>query len=372
MDAPILAFFAFQSARYADKKDVWHGPKGDVALDIYYQPGHEFNLDSMDASAQDALAYCSAQFGPYQYRQFRILEFPRYEEFAQSFPNTVPYSEAIGFIARVRSGDPKDIDYPYYVTAHEVAHQWWGHQVVAANVQGGTMLIESLAQYSALMVMKRKLGPEKMRRFLRYELDRYLLGRALEQKKELPLSRVENQPYIHYAKGSLVFYALQDYIGEDKLNLAIRAFRDAHAFKGPPYPNTSELIARIREVTPPELQTMIDDMFDKIVVFDNRATSATMKALPDGRWEVTMKVFAKKLVADGLGKESDAPLNDLIDIGVVDKDGNAIAIERKRLTSEESSFTLVVDRKPANAGIDPLNKLIDRKPDDNTIPITGG
>ncbi|MDQ6628100.1 MAG: hypothetical protein M3Z29_06545 [Pseudomonadota bacterium] len=372
MDAPILAFFAFQSARYAEKKDVWHGPNGDVSLEIYYQPGHEFDLDSMNASAKDALAYCSANFGAYQYRQFRIVEFPRYEAFAQSFPNTIPYSEAIGFIARVRPDDPKDIDYPYYVTAHEAAHQWWGHQVIAGDVQGGTMLVESMAQYSALMVMKRKFGPEKMRRFLRYELDRYLSGRATEQKKELPLSRVENQPYIHYAKGSLVMYALADYIGEDKLNRAIRAFRDAHAFKGPPYPSSSELIARIREVTPPELQSMLDDMFEKIVIYDNRATSATMKALPGERWEVTMTVIAKKRVADSLGKESDVPLNDLIDIGVVDKNGNAIALERKRITAEESSFTINVGKKPVKAGIDPLNKLIDRRPDDNTIAVTGG
>ena len=48
----------------------------------------------MDAATKDALAYCSAaNFGPYQYRQFRILEFPRYEEFAHQFPNTIPYSE---------------------------------------------------------------------------------------------------------------------------------------------------------------------------------------------------------------------------------------------------------------------------------------
>ena len=83
----------------------------------------------MNLSVKDSLAYFSAAFGPYQYRQFRIIEFPRYEIFAQAFPNTIPYSEAIGFIARVRPDDPKDIDYPYYVTAHEVAHQWWAHQV---------------------------------------------------------------------------------------------------------------------------------------------------------------------------------------------------------------------------------------------------
>ena len=372
MDAPILNFFAFQSARYAVKKDVWHGPAGDVAIEIYHQPGHEFDLDSMDASVKDALAYCSANFGPYQYRQFRIVEFPRYEAFAQSFPNTIPFSEAIGFIARVRPDDPKDIDYPYYVTAHEAAHQWWAHQVIGGNVQGGTMLVESMAQYSALMVMKKKFGAAKMRRFLSYELNGYLSGRAFEQKKELPLSRVENQPYIHYRKGSLVMYALADYIGEDKLNQAIRTFRDAHAFKGPPYPSSSELIARIREVTPPDLQYLIDDLFEKIVVYDNRAVSATMKPLAGGRWEVTMKVVAKKRVADALGKESDVPIDDLIDIGVIDANGDAIAVEKKRITAEEATFTMTVDKRPVKAGIDPLNKLIDRKPGDNAIVVTGG
>jgi hypothetical protein len=167
-------------------------------------------------------------------------------------------------------------------------------------------------------------------------------------------------------------YALADYIGEDKLNQAIRTFLDAHAFKGPPYPSSSELVARIREVTPPEMQYLIDDFFEKIVIYDNRAVSASMKTLPDGRFEVTMNVAARKLVADALGKESDAPLNDLIDIGVVDADGDAIAIERKRITAAESIFTMTVDKRPAKAGIDPLNKLIDRRPDDNTIRVSDG
>ena len=373
MDAPIANFFSFQSGRYAVRKDVWHrddgSGAGDVPIEIYYQKGHEFNLDSMLAASKAALAYNSKHFGPYQYRQFRIIEFPRYESFAQSFPNTIPYSEAIGFIARVDPDDPKDIDYPYYVTAHEAAHQWWGHQVMSGDVQGGAMLVESLAQYSALMVMREKVGPAKMRKFLAYELDRYLTGRATEQKKELPLSRVENQGYIHYAKGSLVMYALADYLGEERLNQAIRTFHDKHAFKGPPYPSTSEFVADVRAVTPPEMQYVVDDLFERIVIYDNRATKASAKALPGGRYEVSVTVVAKKRVADALGEETDVPIADLIDIGVVDGKGDPITIERHRIDREESTFKITVDRKPAKAGIDPLNKLIDRKPGDNTIAV---
>ena len=192
MDSPILDFFAFQSARYEVKKDRWH----DVAIEVWHHPGHEYNIDTMIAATKAGLDYFTAAFGPYQHKQFRIIEFPRYAAFAQSFPNTIPYSEGIGFIARVRPDDPEDIDYPYYVTAHELAHQWWGHQVPGGNVQGETFLVETLAQYSALMVMKQKYGEAKMQRFLRYELDRYLLGRSTEQKKELPLAP-RREPGLH-------------------------------------------------------------------------------------------------------------------------------------------------------------------------------
>ena len=63
MDAPILDFFAFQSARDAVKTQTWHGSRSDVAIGIYHQPGHKFDLDSMDDSVKDALACCSAAFG---------------------------------------------------------------------------------------------------------------------------------------------------------------------------------------------------------------------------------------------------------------------------------------------------------------------
>ncbi|MBI3230581.1 MAG: hypothetical protein HYZ45_10490, partial [Burkholderiales bacterium] len=218
MDRPILNFFAVQSARYEVKKDSWNG----LPLEIYYQKGHEYNLGRMMDGMKASLSYYTKNFGPYQHKQVRIVEFPRYASFAQSFPNTIPFSESIGFIAKVDDKDPKDIDYPFYVTAHEVAHQWWAHQVIAGNTRGATVLSETLSQYSALMVMKQRYGEGKMRRFLSYELDRYLMGRALENRKELPLAQNEDQGYIHYRKGSLVMYALQDMIGEDKVNSALQ------------------------------------------------------------------------------------------------------------------------------------------------------
>src|SRR5688572_27695060 len=117
--------------------------------------------------------------------QARIIEFPGYQTFAQAFANTMPYSEAIGFVAD--TSDPEKIDYVTYITAHELGHQYWAHQIIGAEMQGGTMLSETLAQYSALMVMKHRYGEDQMRRFLKYELDGYLSRRGGELVEELPL-----------------------------------------------------------------------------------------------------------------------------------------------------------------------------------------
>jgi ABC-2 type transport system permease protein len=364
MDGPVPGLsFALMSARYAVKRDSWK----DVVLEIYYQPGHEYDLERMMQGMKDSLDYCTTHFGPYPQRQLRIVEFPRYQFFAAALPNTIPYSESIGFIWKSDPRNPLDIDVPYYVTAHEVAHQWWGLQVVGANVQGATMLTESMAQYTALMVMKKAYGPQNARRFLQHELEGYLEGRSFERKRELPLLRVEGQEYIRYQKGSLVMYALQDYIGEDILNGALARYLSHVKYQEPPRTTSRELLSFIAEVTPPQLQYVLDDLFDNITLYDNRALSATYRQVPDGQYEVKLRLAAKKLRADGLGNEHEVPLNDLIDIGALDANGTAIAIEKRWIRSNETEVTLLTDRPPVTAGIDPLNKLIDRRPDDNVI-----
>jgi hypothetical protein len=370
MDVPILNFYSFLSAAWAVKKDVWKGEGGvQVPIEIYYQPGHEYDLDAMIAGTKDSLDYFTKNFSPYQHKQVRILEFPRYATFAQSFPNTIPFSESIGFIAKVDPKDPKDLDYPYYVTSHEVAHQWWAHQVIGAYVQGATMMSETLAQYSALMVMKKKYGDAKMRRFLKYELDNYLTGRATERKSEQPLYRNENQGYIHYRKGSLAMYALQDAIGEEAVNRALASYIRKVAYQEPPYTISRELLAEYRAVTPPEYRYMIEDMFETITLFENRAVSATYKEIAGGRFEVALKVAAKKMRSDETGALTEIPMDDLVDIGVQGPGEKPLYLKKHRIKSGETELKVEVAEKPERAGIDPVVKLIDRRPEDNTTAV---
>jgi ABC-2 type transport system permease protein len=372
-DVKILDFFAYVSGRYAVKSENYKG----VKLEVYYTPAHMFDVDDILAGAKAGLDYYQANYSPYQFKQFRVLEFPRYREFAQSFPNTSPFTESF-MIARVL--DPKkDIDFTFFVTAHELAHQWWAHQLIGGHVMGSNMMSESLAEYSALRVMQKKYGDGQMRKFLSHELDGYLRGRSGESRKEPPLGLVQREQYVWYQKGSLILYALSDYIGEDKVNLALHNFimakRYANAddsFTGP-YPDTRDLETALRAETPPEMQYFIDDSFEKITLYDDKAVSATAQKQTDGTYTVTLVVQGKKAYADGNGVETPTAIHDYMDVGVFGgkKDEETpLAVRKEKITGGQQTFMFVVKELPTRAGIDPYNKLIDRNLDDNSMDVS--
>jgi ABC-type transport system involved in multi-copper enzyme maturation permease subunit len=388
MDAPMADFYSFLSARYAVKKATWRGPvcayavrdgctprDTTVAIEVYYQPGHEYNVDRMITAVQKTLDYATAHFGPYQHRQVRILEFPRYATFAQSFPNTIPFSEGIGFITEAGKDDAGR-DLPFTVTAHEVAHQWWGHQVMPAGVQGETMLVESMAEYTALMTTEKQYGRHAMEKYLREELDWYLRGRGTEDKRELPLALVEGQGYIRYGKGGLTLYALRDYIGEEAMNRALSSYVKKVAFQEAPFTTTKDLLAEFRAVTPDSLQYLVKDLFETITLWDLKTENATATKRADGKWVVKLDVAAKKVRADTAGAETAVPMADYVTVGVFgaaastdDLLGAPLYVAKQKITGDRAHIEVVVDKEPVRAGVDPYHLLIDRNHKDNVKDV---
>ncbi|MDX1494818.1 MAG: M1 family aminopeptidase, partial [Longimicrobiales bacterium] len=365
MDRPIANFFSIVSAEYTVAQDRWN----DVDLAIYYHEGHDFNIQRMMEAVKASLDYYTESFGPYQYREVRILEFPRYSTFAQSFSATIPYSESIGFITRVEDDDD-DLDMPFFVTAHEVAHQWWGHQVVGARAQGSAMMVESMAEYAALTVMEKRYGASHAKKFLRHELDRYLRGRTAERIREQPLIRTENQSYIHYNKGALALYALRDYIGEEAMNRGLRAYIENHAFEEAPYSTSRDFLGYLRAETPDSLQYLFTDLFETITLWDNKVEEVTVEER-DGLFEVTLDFSSRKVRADSVGNETPVPMDDYIEVGVFGEEepgnelGRPLSVFKIHVTSDTTRVEFAVDQRPERVGVDPYNKLIDRVPGDN-------
>ncbi|AZQ44965.1 ABC transporter permease/M1 family aminopeptidase [Nonlabens ponticola] len=394
MDSKMLNFYAFLSGRYEVLKDQHNG----VALEIYHHPAHTYNIDRMMNGLKEGLDYYNENFTPYQHRQARIIEFPRTAgTFAQAFPNTIPFSEGIGFIADVDDESNDDVDYPFSVTAHELAHQWFAHQIVGANAKGATLLSESLSEYSSLRVLEKTRGMADLRNFLKDAMDTYLQGGTTEQIGENPLMYNENQQYIHYQKGSLVLYAMSDYLGEDKFNGVVKDFLEKYKFQGAPYPLATEFVEDIKTVTPDSLQYLVTDMFETITLYDNKVKKATYTENSDGSYDVNINAYISKYRRGPKGKfkyagqQGDSltftpdgkktaikslPLADYIEIGVFgenDEDTNepeVLYLEKVRVDQIDNDFSVRVMNKPVEAGVDPYNKLIDRIIDDNRRNVT--
>ncbi len=371
LDHPALRFFSFMSARYEVQRDEWNG----IELEVYYDKDHPWNVPRMMKSLKKSLEYYTQNFGPYYNKEARIIEFPRVARFAQAFAGTMPYSESIGFIANLNH--PDDIDMVYYVVAHEMGHQWWAHQVVGADMQGATFLSESLAQYSALMVMEKEYGRDTMRKFLKYEMDNYLRSRGRERHKEEPLLMVESgQGYVHYRKASVVLYYLREMIGEEAVNRALRKLIQRYGYNAPPYPTSYALVDALRDETPPNLQYLIQDLFEDITLFSNRTLDAAAVKRADGRYDVTIDVETHKYKSDAKGNETEVPMNDWIDIGAFAKPekgrkyGKTLYRDRVHIANNKSTYTFTTAEVPDQAGVDPFLLLVDRIPDDNTKKVT--
>jgi ABC-2 type transport system permease protein len=356
------------SAKYAVAEGKWNGSSAgpSVALQIFHHPPHRANVARMIGAMKSALDYYTTVFGPYPYRELRIIEVPPYSINGRAFPSAMALAEQ-NFITR---NDKGQVDLTFFGTAHETAHQWWGGQVRPAYAKGRSFVSESLANYSAMMVTEKVLGPAEARRVYDYQMERYLTNRA-EIGRDVPLLQVDDAPYVSYGKGAVALYTLREQIGADAVNLALRRFLEKYRRSGPPYPTSLDLYAELRAVTPPPLYPLLTDLFETITLWDLKTRSATSRRLPDGRYEVTLDFSAQKLRADEVGRETPTPMNDVIEVGVFAAANDApIYLARHRVKSGKQTLKIVVSQQPGRAGIDPERKLIERVREDNVVKVT--
>ncbi len=364
-EAPILPYISINSARYEVARDRWN----DVALEIYYDPKHPFNIAAMMATAKRALEFFSTEFAPYHYSYLRILECPRYLKGARFYPGTVPYSESIGFVTDLRELENTD-----YGVIHELAHMWWGDRIIGAQMQGRQMLNETMAEYSTQMLFRENHPPVYANRLSRAKLDGYLNARSGENEAELPPMYTENQDYLSY-KAPLALYALQDLIGKEKLHQALRNFLRDYSFQTSPCPTSRDLVNALRAEAGPEYQRLITDLFERIVLYDLQVDAASARKV-DGGYEVTIEVTAKQFAADGRGKEIEEPLDTWFDVAVFAETGEPLegvtplSIEKHRLRSGKQVLTVRTSERPGIVALDPFHKRIERSAGNNSRIIS--
>ena len=364
-DAPIGGY-AFLSADYTVHEAQWYDPAGAgqaVAIRIFHHPGHTRNLERMLRGVRASLDYYTEQFAPYPYRHITLVERPGLGGM-HAYASMITFQE--GFPLFNPEGNPRGPDFPFSVIAHEVAHQWWGSYLAPVRVEGNPLLSESLAQYAAYQVVRKVYGQEHLRRLILSE------RRAEEEtprgRTDVPLLRANND-FHEYRKGPWAMYALSEYVGEERVNSALRRLLAQHGSGA--LLTTLDLYRELQAITPDSLQSLLHDLFEANTFWELEAERATAEQTEAGTWQVTLDVRARKVVVDSTGVETEVPMDDWVEVGVFaaaeegEESGEPLYVQMHRIRATEQTITVMVPRKPARAGIDPNYLLIDLEMDDN-------
>ena len=371
-DAPIGNEYAFFSADYAVHEAEWNDPAAGsgqvVAIRIFHHPGHTANLDRMLRSVRASLNHYTKQFGPYPYRHISLVEHPGHGMGMHAEAGMIAFQE--GFSLLNPEDGPQGLDLPFYVVAHEVAHQWWGSGL-AARVEGAGLLSETLASYSGYQVVEETYGREHLRRLL----SRLRMADDIPPTRAaVPLLRAADS-YAAYRKGPFAMYALSEYIGEERVNGALRRLLAKYGSGAPPLLTSLDLYRELQAVTPDSLQYLLHDLFEANTFWELETEGATAEETDAGAWQVTLDVRARKVVVDAGGVETEVPMDDSVEIGVfapVEKgeaSGKPLYVQMHRIRSGKQTITVTVPRNPARAGIDPYHLLIDWEMDDNVKAV---
>ncbi len=257
---------------------------------IFYYPGHGYNLDSMAEALDGARRSYAEWFAPYPWRELRLNEFPSLATYARGNATNIFFSEGIGFLIKESPGT----EAAFAVTAHEAAHQWWGHIVAGAEGPGGIVLIEGAANYATLMLLERHRGfPGRTGEALRMET---LYGEYRQPDGEKPLAETldlssrEGDNTVVYDKGGWVFWMLMERMGREPFLAGVKDyFRTYH--NNPDHPAIQDFVAVMRPYAPDKaaFDDFVRQWFYDIVMPEYQL-SEVKKEKRGGEWEVVFQV----------------------------------------------------------------------------------
>lgn len=371
-DQPVTPMIAYFSATYETQNSSYEG----ISIEQYYDKAHAFNIADVEKSIKTTLEYCQTNFGDYAFNQVRIAEIPSHWPFGGfAHPGVISMVENRLYLNDV--SDSSTFNLVAKRTIHEVAHQWWGHTLSAKPVAGGSLLIEGFAKYTEAVIMEKMYGKRAVYALSEDARRKYFNYRSFANGIEPPVYKVLGQAYISYGKTLHVLLALRDLIGEDKINTILKSITDRYRSSTELEVNTLDFLAEVYKVTPQKYHTLIDDWFKKVITYDLAIDeTSSYKPLPNGTFEVTVKVHAKRFSMLESGDTKPIAISEPIKIGVftthpsqVKHDSEMLFYESSEINQEMTEVKLIVKEKPSYIAIDPYGTRSDENLADNVIEL---
>jgi hypothetical protein len=363
---PIGTLFPIVSARLELVRREWNG----IQLELYHHPTHTWNVERILHAMERSLECFERTLGPYPEEALRLVEIPDLGSFACSFPWVMGFVESMAFGAPPH--EEGKLDPVMWVVAHEVAHQWWDHQVPAAEAQGSTMVGETLAEYGSLRVLQEEYGEEQTRDTAAHYREVYLRQRSRSTRGERPLVTVEDQDFVHYAKGFVALHALAHRVGAQAIDEALASIVATHANRGAPYVTSIDVLAAVRARIPESMHAFFADWFERIVFLDVGITRATTRKLADGRWALRVELRARKALADEDGHEQEITPADDVELAIFGegKEDDALQVSSIHVDAATVTFETSVDQRPTHVRLNPELLYLDRNLSDDELGVT--
>lgn len=366
---PVSPIITYHSADYEIVQENYDG----ISLEHYFHSDHDFNSTTIMNSMKLTLDYMQNEFGPYPLDHLRIAELPSFWGFGGfAAAGTISMVEDNLYLVDERAPDAFNLVAKR--TIHEVAHQWWGHQLSTQSVSGGQIFVEGFAKYSEAVVMQKYYGMSSLFQLGKSANHTYFNGRSYASSPEQPLYLEQGEHYMLYGKSYIVMMALKDLIGEVSVNKVMKTLVDRHKGEIDATVTTPEFLNELYSVTPQKYHLLINDWFKKIITYDLSVEDAYYTELTSGKYEVTITVKASKFeTAEGI--ETPVKMNEPVTIGIFTTHPSEahmkqiLLLESENIISGEQQITFQVDSLPRYVSIDPYNTRPDLIRTDNNFEL---
>ncbi|MHA7842437.1 MAG: ABC transporter permease/M1 family aminopeptidase [Winogradskyella sp.] len=251
--------FAVASAKY-QKQSIKHR---NIEIEVLYHDMHFENVDRLLKNAVLSLDYCMDNFNAYPFEKISFVEVSSFTSgfAATAYPATIFMTENMIFHTNIDSDPSKDVINE--LAGHELAHMWWGNsQINPDERQGASMLTETLAMYTEMMIYKKLYGKETM--WERVQIHQQIYDNEKGLYGDSPLYKVPyGATHIAYSKGAIAMVKLSELIGEDKVNQALRSFLANNKY--PKKPTSLDLLEEFYKVLPNNaLRSKVDKLFKDV------------------------------------------------------------------------------------------------------------
>ena len=280
----------------------------------------------------------------------------RYSINGRAHPRPRSRSRSTTFITRIEEGE---------VDQHVLRDRARDRAPVVGRAGAGRLrraaadfLSESLANYSAMMVTEKILGPEAGPPRLRLP-DGPLSQRARGSRARRSAARGRG-PAVHLLRQGRRrdVHAARAHRRGGASTPRCAASSRSTATAGRRTRRRSICTPSCAPSRPTRCSTCSPTSSRRSRCGTSRPERAVVEPTGTGEYQVTLDVVAKKLRADSIGRETETPMNDLVEIGVFapgegDGLGAPLYLKRHRIRSGKQTIRITVPREPARAGIDP-------------------